>query len=122
MAKAVSLPFIILAMALSGAAPAAELVMFETPSCAWCLKWQKDVGQGYGATRAARLMPLRRVDVQQPVDAPLAALGVAAIPTFVVLECGREVGRIVGYSTRAGFWRELEGIAHSLQRVESDRC
>lgn len=114
MAKALSLSLIVLLLASLGAASAAELVLFETPACGWCRKWQRDVGQGYGATRAARLMPLRRVDLLRPVAPELAALGVGAVPTFVVRACGREIGRIVGYSTRAVFWERLEEIARDL--------
>jgi hypothetical protein len=91
-----------------------ELVVFETASCVWCAKWQRDVGTGYPGTRAAQAMPLRRIDLLRPVPADVAGLSVGAMPTFVLRQCGREIGRIVGYSTPAVFWNKLGALARKL--------
>jgi len=40
----------------AGDAPAAELVMFDSPVCEWCEVWEEEVGIVY---RAPRKMPLR---------------------------------------------------------------
>lgn len=103
-------PIGLLVLALLAAFPAraAELVLFETPNCPWCIKWHRDIGARYDNTKAGHLLPLRRVDMFKPLPAEIAALPrVAAIPTFVIVECGQEVGRVVGYSTEASFWSAL---------------
>ncbi|MBC7954026.1 MAG: hypothetical protein H7Z12_19685 [Rhodospirillaceae bacterium] len=100
---------LVLAVLLSvSPAWAAELVLFETPTCPWCIKWHRDIGVRYDNTKAGHLLPLRRVDMLKPLPADIAALPhVASIPTFVIVQCGQEVGRVVGYSSEASFWREL---------------
>ncbi|MBC7905363.1 MAG: hypothetical protein H7Y60_01275 [Rhodospirillaceae bacterium] len=98
-------------------ARAAELVLYETHACAWCIKWHRDVGARYADTKAGHLLPLRRVDMFKPLPADLAAIPqIAATPTFVVVDCGREVGRVVGYSTEAVFWDELADVVNGWRR------
>lgn len=89
-------------------APAAELVLYETDTCAWCIKWHRDIGHRYANTKAGHLLPLRRVDMMKPLPADLAAIAhISSTPTFVLVECGREVGRVVGYGGEGAFWRKL---------------
>ncbi len=88
-----------------GSAQAAELVMFDTTGCLWCLAWDKEVGVIYRKTEEARAAPLRRFDIGDPRPPELAALtGIAYTPTFVLMDGGREVGRIVGYPGEDFFW------------------
>jgi hypothetical protein len=95
----------------AGSAAAAELAMFETATCPWCLKWHREVGPVYDRTDEGRLLPLRRVDMMRPPPAPLAGIvGVKYSPTFVVLDCRGEAGRIVGYGGEAEFYGELAAI------------
>lgn len=94
---------------------AAELVMFETPGCPWCAAWNRDVGVIYAKTEEGRIAPLRRVDIGalRPVD--LGGLeGILYTPTFVLVEEGVEVGRIVGYLGEDHFWGLLSEM---LQRL-----
>lgn len=84
---------------------AAELVMFESAGCAWCAAWDREVGVIYDRTAEARIAPLRRVDIAAPRPADLAEVGpIVYTPTFVLLDGGREVGRILGYPGEAHFW------------------
>lgn len=95
----------------AGSAAAAELAMFETATCPWCLKWHREVGPAYGRTDEGRRLPLRRVDMARPLPADLAGIaGVKYSPTFVVRDCKGEAGRIVGYSGEAEFYGELAAI------------
>lgn len=103
-------PAALLALILAAASPAsaAELVLYETDACAWCIKWHRDIGVRYANTKAGHLLPLRRVDMLRPLPADLAAIPhISLTPTFVIVECGHEVGRVVGYNTEPSFWREL---------------
>lgn len=98
---------------------AAELVMFEEPGCAWCAAWREEIGVVYDKTDEGRRAPLRRVDkaVERPSD--LAAIqGVLFSPTFVLLDEGIEIGRIVGYPGEHFFWPMLQEL---LARLDGGR-
>ncbi len=89
----------------AGSAQAAELIMFETQGCPWCLAWDKEVGVIYHKTAEGHTAPLRRLDIGDPRSPELAALpGIMYTPTFVLMDGGREVGRIVGYPGEDLFW------------------
>lgn len=84
---------------------AAELVIFERGGCVWCERWHRDVGASYGKTDEARVLPLRRVNVDAQATSRVAlASPVRYTPTFVVVDDGREIGRIIGYISDDAFW------------------
>jgi len=97
------------------AAHAAELVMFERDGCIWCARWDHDVGPIYPKTDEAKLLPLRRVNIDR-AGAPDLALAspVRFTPTFVVIDHGREVGRITGYINDDAFWGLLGALAAKI--------
>lgn len=79
--------------------------MFESAGCSWCERWNREVGAIYHRTDEARVAPLRRVDIDGPRPGDLAEIsGIVYTPTFVLIENGREVGRILGYPGEAHFW------------------
>lgn len=99
-------------------AESVELVMFEAPLCEWCALWDDEVGVVYHKTSEGRLAPLRRVALHEPRPADLAQIaGVRYSPTFVLLDQGREVGRIVGYPGEDHFWGLLQGLLEDLPQV-----
>lgn len=84
---------------------AAELVMFEEPGCPWCARWEREVGEAYRNSDEGHLAPLRRMDISQARRSGIRlAAAVAVTPTFVLVEDGAEVGRIVGYPGADFFW------------------
>ncbi|RED36121.1 thioredoxin-like protein [Rhodopseudomonas thermotolerans] len=96
----------------AAAAHAAELVMFERDGCVWCARWDRDVGQIYPKTDEARLLPLRRINMDHAKEPGLGlASPVRFTPTFVVIDQGREVGRITGYINDDSFWGLLGALA-----------
>ncbi len=98
-----------------GGAQAAELVMFEALGCAWCEVWDAEVGVVYHKTGEGRTAPLRRVDIDDPRPSGLEALqGVVYTPTFVLLDAGREVGRILGYPGEGHFWSLLGALIERI--------
>ncbi|MFQ5755435.1 MAG: hypothetical protein ACE5H7_05000 [Acidiferrobacterales bacterium] len=101
------------AVAVAAESPATELIMFRSQTCEWCDMWEADVGSVYAKTPESRSMPLRRVDIEDPLPPDLTAIEpVAYTPTFVLWENGRELGRIVGYSGESHFWGLLEMLMH----------
>lgn len=104
----------------AAAARAAELVMFELAGCPWCVKWHRDIGTLYGNTEEGALLPLRRVALTSPpgelAPGELAAVkDVTVAPTFVVLDCGVEQGRIIGFNGEDQFWGDLAAIVARMK-------
>jgi hypothetical protein len=99
----------------AGSARAAELVMFETAGCPSCEAWDREVGVVYGRTEAGRRAPLRRVVLDGPRPADLGHIdGIVYTPTFVLLDEGHEIGRILGYPGDNHFWGLLGMILDNL--------
>lgn len=99
----------------SGGAQAAELVMFERAGCPWCRNWDREIAPIYPKTPEGARAPLRRVSLDQPLG-PAWKLDppVFYSPTFVVMDDGREIGRITGYSNAESFWGLLSGIMRRI--------
>lgn len=98
-----------LALLLPTSLLSAELVMVESPGCHYCISWKRDLGPIYPNTAAGRYAPLRMVDIADPLPADLTfARKVVYTPTFVLVEAGREIGRIEGYPGEDFFWGLLE--------------
>ena len=93
-------------------ARAAELLMFESGGCVYCLRWDRDVGSIYDKTPEAKILPLRRIDVDRQSASGVALQSpVRYTPTFVVVDYGREIGRIEGFSSDDQFWGLLDVLA-----------
>ncbi|KIN61048.1 Regulatory protein SoxS [Sulfitobacter noctilucae] len=89
-----------------GALPlwAAELVMVEQNGCHWCAQWNAEISHIYPKTEEGQSAPLRRVDLRDlPDDLEFTSPPVFT-PTFVLVEDGRELGRIEGYAGDEFFW------------------
>jgi len=96
-------------------ARAAELVMFESPNCEWCQAWDRDVGVVYHKTDEGNLAPLRRLEIHGSRPEGLESVdAVVYTPTFVLLEEGRELGRITGYPGEDHFWGLLGALLEKL--------
>lgn len=84
---------------------AAELVMFESATCTWCDRWNEEIAPIYPKTNEGRCAPLRRVDIGDPRPQDLQGIErIVYTPTFVVVDDGQEVGRLVGYPGEDFFW------------------
>jgi thioredoxin-related protein len=110
-----------IALAASGAR-AAELVMFEQAGCAWCEAFDNEIGIIYGKTDDGLRAPLRRVDIAQALPADLAFIEVERLtPLFVLVDKGREIGRIRGYGGREMFWTQLYMLMQKLDDRGDER-
>lgn len=93
-----------LALAVSPAR-AAELIMFERVGCPWCEAFDREIAPIYPKTASGQRAPLRRVDIHGKLPPDLAFVEVERItPVFVLVDNGRELGRIRGYPGDANFW------------------
>ncbi|MGJ4925541.1 thioredoxin [Bradyrhizobium sp. HKCCYLS2038] len=101
-------------LCLSSPLLASELVMFERPGCGWCARFNAEIAPIYAKTDEGHALPLRRVDLTQALPADLAGIDPGAFtPTFVVLDQGREIGRIRGYPGDAFFFGMLGRIMNA---------
>lgn len=99
------------ASALAGQARAAELVFFMSEACGICERWNDEIGGIYPKTDEAKILPLRVQSVHDDMPADLVFVkGVVFTPTFVVVDDGKEVGRIVGYISDYFFWEQIGGL------------
>ncbi|MBI1384601.1 MAG: transcriptional regulator [Rhizobiales bacterium] len=106
------------AVAMPASARAAELVMLESYGCGWCLRWHAEIGPIYPRTSEGALAPLRRVDLALPWPDDLAGVAKERFtPTFILMDEGREVGRIRGYPGESFFW---ELLGELMQRMAKE--
>lgn len=101
-------------------AMAAELLLFDTRGCYWCERWISEVGPYYHKTREGQIAPLRLVSLDKPRPVDLTWIqGVRASPTFVLIDQGREIGRIVGYDDEQVFWARLGEMMRGVRITET---
>ena len=108
---------LILVVNLSAASQAAELLMFSQGGCPSCLRWDREVGTIYDKTAEAAIMPLRHIDIaRQATSNVTLSSRILYTPTFVVVDDGREIGRITGYINDDAFWGLLGSLADKIAR------
>jgi len=105
---------------LAQAAHAAELVMFEQKGCVWCQRFDRDIAPAYEKTTEGKRAPLRRVDIARPNPDHLAFIKRERFtPVFVLVDNGKEYGRIRGYPGDTFFWGLLASLIERLDRGEA---
>ena len=101
-------------------ARAAELVMMEQPGCVWCARFNAEIATAYPKTEEGRRAPLRRVDITEPWPDDLKDIQKERFtPTFVLIEDGREIGRIRGYVGDEFFWYRVGELLALLPDPQS---
>jgi len=101
-------------------AQTAELVMFEQKSCVWCQRFDREIAPAYDKATEGKRAPLRRLDIAQPVPTDLAFVRRERFtPVFVLVDQGREIGRIRGYPGDIFFWGLLASLIERLDRGET---
>jgi thioredoxin-related protein len=94
---------------------AAELVMFEQAGCVWCEAFDRKIAPIYGKTEEGLRAPLRRVDTGLSLPPDLAFIERERLtPLFVLIDKGREIGRIRGYPGEDSFWGQLSVLVQKL--------
>ena len=99
---------------LTGAADAAELVMYRRDGCPWCAKWDREIGPIYPKTDFSKRAPLRLINLDHDRDLPIAHGAIRYTPTFVLVENAKEIGRIEGYPGDEFFWPRLSNLLEAL--------
>ncbi len=91
-----------------------ELLVVEIDNCIYCGLFRRDVAPTYKVSGRAKTIPMRFIDINAPdVDRLALNAPIDSVPTVLVVENGREVGRIAGYVGPEIFF-------HSLNRLLPD--
>jgi len=95
-------------LAQPATARAADLLMLEQPGCVWCAQFDAQIAPAWPKTQEGRRAPLRRVDITRPWPSDLEGIAKERFtPTFVLMDEGREIGRIRGYVGDEFFWYRI---------------
>ncbi|MBB4302255.1 hypothetical protein GGD81_001282 [Rhodobium orientis] len=101
----------------AGPAGAAELLVLERDGCPWCERFDAEIAPIYPKTAEGRRAPLRRIDIHQPLPDDLKDIRLETFtPSFVLVEDGREIGRIRGYPGEEFFWFMLSELLAKLEK------
>lgn len=97
----------------------AELIMFDQTHCEWCERWEEEIGVVYSKTAEGQAAPVRRIDIHDKRPESLEQIrGVVFTPTFVLIEDGKEIGRIAGYPGEDFFWPMLGQLLEKRAEAE----
>jgi hypothetical protein len=119
LAGAVALTAALLTSPIAGAA---ELVMFWRAGCPYCEQFDREIGPIYPKSDEGKAAPLRRVDINAPIPPDLGSVTVERItPVFVLVDHGREIGRIRGYPGEDNFWGLLAGMLGDLPAADDGK-
>ncbi len=103
-------------------ASAAELVMFARAGCPYCEQFDREIGPIYPKTDEGKAAPLRRLDIHASIPPDLGFVRVEPItPVFVLVDHGREIGRIRGYPGEDNFWGLLAGMIGDLPKADGGK-
>ena len=106
------------AFASAWAAEAADLVMYERDGCSWCVRWHKEIGAGYAHSEEGKRAGLRVVNMDRgPSIAVSLKSPVTYTPTFILVDNGREIGRIVGYPGAEFFYGLLAELLKQMDQA-----
>ena len=96
-------------------ANSAELLMIEEPGCVYCARFNREIGPAYPNTDEGKSAPLRRMQLTDPWPEELAGVRKPTVtPTFILIEYGQEVDRLVGYPGDEHFWFLLSEMLSKL--------
>lgn len=94
----------------------AQLIMIDQEGCEWCELWDEEIAGIYPKTDEGKKIPLVRYDIQDvPNDNFVFKRDIRYTPTFIVVNKGKEVGRIEGYPGESFFWPMLGLILNKIE-------
>ncbi len=101
-----------------GAAPNTsrlQLIVMEAPGCTYCKVFRRDILPSFATSERGKALPVRFLDVNDLERANLTLdSSVDMVPTFVLVQDRREVGRIAGYVGPAAFFQSIGHLLSTL--------
>lgn len=99
-----ALSFSLVSIAASATAQAAELVMYFSEDCEYSAIFDIEVAPNYPDSAVGRAALLKRIAIEDMDNTEVVLKDpVTVTPTFVLVQNGRELGRITGYPGRKHF-------------------
>lgn len=96
-------------------AVAAQLLVVDQPNCPYCEQFDAEIAKAWPKTNEGQRAPLRRVALHDAWPEDLANVKPAMVtPTFILIDDGQEVDRLVGYPGNEAFWFLIGGIISQL--------
>ena len=83
------------------------LLMAERDGCYWCDRWDVEIAAIYPKTSEGKTARLERFDIKTGARDVDLEKPVRFTPTFILVNDGKEVGRIEGYPGEDFFWAML---------------
>ena len=115
------LAFALSAMLFSAARAETILIMFEAQGCPYCELWKVQIGPIYPKTEEAQIAPLLIMDIDDPLpEGVTIVFDPIYTPTFVLINDGKEVARLVGYPGEDFFWGLLNRMISKLPGQETE--
>jgi hypothetical protein len=94
-----------------------QLLMAEEVGCMWCERWNSQVAPIYPKSAEGKIAPLTRIDINAPLPDNLdISRPLHYTPTFILIEDGKEIGRIEGYPGEDFFWGLLGQMIANAQK------
>jgi hypothetical protein len=118
----VALCVLVLSVVWNGGATASDvrLLMLDQDGCAWCARWDREIGTAYPLTTEGARAPLMRAHIGRVPEGVTLARPARLTPTFVLLADGREVGRIEGHPGEEFFYGMLDQLLDRLPPETTD--
>jgi thioredoxin-related protein len=91
-----------------------EIVVVEAPDCIYCHLFRRDVWPFYENSQRAKKVPMRFADLNSETmgDLDLAA-PIESVPTAILLQQNKELGRIPGYVGPENFFHTIDRLLAS---------
>jgi thioredoxin-related protein len=97
-------------MFMTTTANAAELLMFSSKTCSYCVAFLKEVWPEYVKSSKQNILPLKLIDFDGSIPNWFTKAldsnkidGIRATPTFIIFNNGEEIGRMEGYPGKESF-------------------
>lgn len=88
-----------------------EIIVMEVPGCKYCPLFREHILPTYSASPRAKEMPIRFVDVSAADTSKLKLISpIKTVPTAVLMQNNKEIGRIEGYVGPQDFGRLVSAI------------
>ena len=97
------------------------LIMFDDEGCPYCDMWKSQIGPIYPKTSESDIAPLMIIDVDAPLPVGITIESAPVYtPTFVLVDNGLEVDRLLGYPGEDFFWFLLNRMLSNLPGQETE--
>lgn len=96
-------------------AQAAQMLVLEQPGCPYCAKFEKEIAPIWDKTDEGKKAELRRVDITKDWPEDIEFVDRTRLtPTFVLIDEGKELGRLRGYPGDQYFWYLIDDLLAKL--------